>query len=210
MGYQGRAVVVDPDVFAVGDVCELLSPRHAGQGDPLPHAQRHQAPVRGNYASSVMLLDCAKLSTGGSRPSSTQLFTFKRDYRRLDQPAGRGSGHDRRARAGVERFRPSERQDQDAAQHPAQDPALEDRPAGRLHAGRDLPAVPAVRLADAGAPPAVRRLRPARPLPEPSRPPAGAAVLRPAARVPRAGDRQPRSFCARRCAATTSATTLSS
>ena len=32
MGYEGRAVVVDPDVFAVQDVWELLVPRHAGQG----------------------------------------------------------------------------------------------------------------------------------------------------------------------------------
>ena len=32
MGYEGRAIVIDPDVFAVGDVYELLTPRHGGQG----------------------------------------------------------------------------------------------------------------------------------------------------------------------------------
>ena len=31
MGYEGRAVVVDPDVFAVGDVFELLSRDMAGK-----------------------------------------------------------------------------------------------------------------------------------------------------------------------------------
>ena len=44
MGYQGRAVVVDPDVFAVGDIFELLTRDMAGQGDHVPHPQRHHAP----------------------------------------------------------------------------------------------------------------------------------------------------------------------
>ena len=36
MGYQNRAVIIDTDIFAVGDVWELLSRDMAGrQGDPL-------------------------------------------------------------------------------------------------------------------------------------------------------------------------------
>jgi hypothetical protein len=31
MGYEGRAIVIDPDVFAVGDVFELLSRDMAGK-----------------------------------------------------------------------------------------------------------------------------------------------------------------------------------
>ena len=61
MGYQGRALVIDPDVFAVGDVYELLSRDMAGKAlmcVPRPGHNR-----RADYlASSVMLLDCARLT----------------------------------------------------------------------------------------------------------------------------------------------------
>ncbi len=56
MGYQGRAVVIDPDVFAVGDVYELLT--RDMQGKALMCRAR-KGPK--SFASSVMLLDCAKL-----------------------------------------------------------------------------------------------------------------------------------------------------
>ena len=58
MGYQGRAIVIDPDVFAVGDIFELLTPRHGGQGDHVPRPRKGPK----NLASAVMLLDCAKLT----------------------------------------------------------------------------------------------------------------------------------------------------
>ena len=60
MNYEGRAVVVDPDVFAVGDVNELFErdmKGHAVLAKPRPG---HNG--RADYvATSVMLLDCAKL-----------------------------------------------------------------------------------------------------------------------------------------------------
>ena len=70
MGYQGRAVVVDPDVFAVGDVFELLSRDMAGKAIMCRTRAGAKRISDGNYASSVMLLECAKLPTGRSRSSS--------------------------------------------------------------------------------------------------------------------------------------------
>ena len=75
MGYQGRALVVDPDVFAAGDVWELL--RRDMQGKAI--MCRGSKFKNGAFASSVMLLDCAKLkhwdvekaSTNCSRASAT-------------------------------------------------------------------------------------------------------------------------------------------
>ena len=60
MGYKGRAVVIDPDVFAIGDVNELLT--RDMQGKAIMAKQRPEHNDRRDYiASSVMLLDCAKL-----------------------------------------------------------------------------------------------------------------------------------------------------
>ena len=79
MGYQGRAVVIDPDIFAVSDIWELLNrdmkgaaiacrPRSASKGK------------RGCLASSAMLLDCAKLTHWRCEEQFNELFEFKRDY----------------------------------------------------------------------------------------------------------------------------------
>ncbi|MEO8559884.1 MAG: hypothetical protein ABI439_12525, partial [Rhodospirillales bacterium] len=79
MNYQGRALVIDPDVFAAGSVNELLDrdmqgkailarPRPGHNGDP-------------DYiATSVMLLDCAKLQHWNLRKDFEELFELKRDY----------------------------------------------------------------------------------------------------------------------------------
>lgn len=75
MGYQGRAVVVDPDVFAVGDIYELLSRDMGGKAI--------LAKPRGGdkkWASSVMLLDCAKLTHWRPEQDFNAMFTFERDY----------------------------------------------------------------------------------------------------------------------------------
>src|SRR5690348_7678541 len=56
MGYQGRAVVIDPDIFAVGDVWELLSRDMQGKA-----IMCCSGSSRKKYSTSVMLLDCAKL-----------------------------------------------------------------------------------------------------------------------------------------------------
>src|SRR5918999_5333306 len=61
MDYQGRAVVVDPDVFAVGDVFELLTRDMAAKAIMCRTRAGAKKIYDGNYASSVMLLDCARL-----------------------------------------------------------------------------------------------------------------------------------------------------
>ncbi len=79
MGYEGRAVVTDPDVFAAGDVGELLS-RDMG-GKALMCVWRPGTTARHDYfASSVMLLDCAKLRHWACERQFNELFEFKRDY----------------------------------------------------------------------------------------------------------------------------------
>jgi hypothetical protein len=75
MGYRGRAIVVDPDVFAVGDVYELLC--RDMQGKALLCRARDGAK---KFASSVMLLDCAKLDYWRCAQQFDEMFELKRDY----------------------------------------------------------------------------------------------------------------------------------
>jgi hypothetical protein len=82
MGYQGRAMVIDPDVFAVADVFELLS--RDMQGKAIMCCIRPTAALRlveGRLASSVMLLDCAKLTHWRTEEQFDELFVRERDYR---------------------------------------------------------------------------------------------------------------------------------
>src|SRR6476620_10489786 len=76
MGYQGRALVVDPDVFAVQDVWELLTRDMQGKAIMC----RGSKFKNGAWASSVMLLDCAKLKHWDVEKSFNELFEGKRDY----------------------------------------------------------------------------------------------------------------------------------
>lgn len=77
MGYEGRAVVVDPDVFAVGDVWELLS---RDMHDKAVMCRTRGTPP--HFASSVMLLDCAKLRRWKLADDFDALFTRKREYKK--------------------------------------------------------------------------------------------------------------------------------
>jgi hypothetical protein len=79
MGYQGRALVIDPDVFAVGDVWELLS-RDMGGKSILCRARTGGKFLEGCMASSVMVLDCAKLTHWKVEQQFAELFALKRDY----------------------------------------------------------------------------------------------------------------------------------
>jgi hypothetical protein len=79
MGYQGRAVVIDPDVFAAGDVWELLT-RDMGDKAILCRRRSGSKGRRGCLASSVMLLDCAKLTDWHCETQFNEMFAFKRDY----------------------------------------------------------------------------------------------------------------------------------
>jgi hypothetical protein len=75
MGYEGRALVIDPDVFAVGDAMELL--RRDMEGKAI--LCRLQG-GRKKYSTSVMLLDCAKLKHWQVERDFSALFERKRDY----------------------------------------------------------------------------------------------------------------------------------
>jgi hypothetical protein len=79
MGYEGKAVVVDPDVFAVGDPWELLS--RDMQGKAVMCRMRGTGPTA-HHASSVMLLDCAKLRHWRIADDFAKLFSREREYKR--------------------------------------------------------------------------------------------------------------------------------
>jgi hypothetical protein len=75
MGYRGRAMVIDPDIFAVGDIIELLD--HDMKGKAIFCKARR---TEKKFASSVMLLDCAKLTHWKCEQQFNELFEMKRDY----------------------------------------------------------------------------------------------------------------------------------
>ncbi len=79
MGYQGRAVVTDPDVFAQGDIWELLS-RDMGGAAIACRPKSGRKGRKGAWASSVMLLDCAKL----------QHWRFEENFSAMFEPPGGG------------------------------------------------------------------------------------------------------------------------
>lgn len=79
MGYEGRAAVIDPDVFAVGDVNELLSRDMGGKAIMARRRAGHNG--RDDYiASSVMLLDCARLRHWNLRQQFEAMFAGTLDY----------------------------------------------------------------------------------------------------------------------------------
>jgi hypothetical protein len=78
MGYAGRAVVVDPDIFAIADPWELLS-RELGDKAILCR-RRSGAKSRTCFATSVMVLDCARLRHWQVESDFQALFDGKRDY----------------------------------------------------------------------------------------------------------------------------------
>jgi hypothetical protein len=79
MEYQGRAVVIDPDVFAVGDINELFSMDMQGKAIMAKRRAGHNG--RDDYiASSVMLLDCTKLPHWNVKQQFEDMFAGKLDY----------------------------------------------------------------------------------------------------------------------------------
>lgn len=81
MGFKGRALVTDPDVFAVGDILDLLNADMGGKAILCRHVRDG---YKGNghtfYASSVMLLDCEKLKHWRWDEEIDQMFAGKLDY----------------------------------------------------------------------------------------------------------------------------------
>jgi hypothetical protein len=80
MGFEGRAVVTDPDVFAVGDICELLDSDMGGAAVMGRH-RSGKAEKQYQVATSVMLLDCARLTHWDAEGDFDQLFRFEKDYK---------------------------------------------------------------------------------------------------------------------------------
>lgn len=61
LGFEGRALLIDPDVFAIGDVYELLS--RDMQGKAILCRQKSEVREgRHPYSSAIMLLDCGRLT----------------------------------------------------------------------------------------------------------------------------------------------------
>ena len=79
MGYSGRAVIIDPDIFAVGDVWELLS-RDMDGAAVMSRLHWRAKDASGPFATSAMLLDCEKLTHWRCEEQFNELFEFKRDY----------------------------------------------------------------------------------------------------------------------------------
>ena len=79
MSYEGRAVVTDPDCFGVGDVAELLDRNMGGKSVMAVARPGHNK--RNDYvATSVMLLDCAKLKDWDPDKDQEDLFAHRFDY----------------------------------------------------------------------------------------------------------------------------------
>jgi hypothetical protein len=82
MGYQGRALVIDPDVFAVSDVWDLLSRDMQGKAILCRPRSRISKNINGAMASSVMLLDCARLQHWKVEAQFNEMFDGERDYKK--------------------------------------------------------------------------------------------------------------------------------
>jgi hypothetical protein len=79
MNYEGRAVIVDPDVFAVGDVAELFNRDMGGKAVMARHRSGHKG-YADYIATSVMLLDNAKLRHWDVERDFKAMFRQERDY----------------------------------------------------------------------------------------------------------------------------------
>jgi len=82
MNYEGRAVVIDPDVFAVGDVWDLLTRDMDGKAIMCRPRSKKSRDINGPLASSVMLLDCAKLRHWKVEEQFNEMFASQRDYKK--------------------------------------------------------------------------------------------------------------------------------
>jgi hypothetical protein len=79
MRYEGRAVVVDPDIFALGDIHELLT-RDMGGKAIMCRKRPGKEDLPGHYATSCMLLDNARLRHWQVERTFNELFEGKTDY----------------------------------------------------------------------------------------------------------------------------------
>jgi hypothetical protein len=80
MGYEGQAVVIDPDIFATTDIWELLSRDMKGKSIMCRMRSGPKGLIDKCMASSVMLLDCAKLTHWDAEQKFESMFDFTQDY----------------------------------------------------------------------------------------------------------------------------------
>ena len=80
MRYEGRAVVIDPDIFAIADIWELLTRDMQGKAILCRARSGPKGFIDRCLASSVMLLDCSKLQHWRCEQQFNELFEGKRDY----------------------------------------------------------------------------------------------------------------------------------
>ena len=164
MGYQGRAVVIDPDIFAIGDVWDLLSRDMQGKAILCRPRRAPRASSTAAWPAASCCSTAPSSRTGRSRSSSTRCSSSSATTSPGSACVWTSATPSACSRTSGTTSTGSPHKHQDAARHAPQDPALEGRPADRLASGRTLPAVSAGRLADARAPPPVRRIRAARQL----------------------------------------------
>jgi hypothetical protein len=80
MGFKGRALVIDPDVFACTDVWDLLSRDMHGKAILCRPRSGTKGVIDRCLATSVMLLDCARLKHWKVEQRFMQMFDFTFDY----------------------------------------------------------------------------------------------------------------------------------
>jgi hypothetical protein len=80
MAYEGRAVVIDPDIFAVSDVWDLLSRDMQGKAIMCRARTGTKGRLDRCLASSVMLLDNRKLTHWKVEENFNAMFEGTRDY----------------------------------------------------------------------------------------------------------------------------------
>jgi hypothetical protein len=76
--YQGRAIVIDPDIFALGDIWELLNRDMHDKAVWCRRIERKDGSTW--YATSCMLMDCAKLRHWDWDRKVDEMFAHKWDY----------------------------------------------------------------------------------------------------------------------------------
>jgi hypothetical protein len=93
MQFEGRALVTDPDVFSVGgDVFELLGCDMQGKALWCRNLPSDQGGGPGKWASSVMLLDCARLTDWRWDEQIDAMFAGTLDYKPWIQLADQAAG----------------------------------------------------------------------------------------------------------------------
>lgn len=79
MNYEGRAILVDPDIFAVADVMDLFNFDMEGKAVRLVLKKRRKEPGY-DKMTSVMLMECAKLKHWNVEQSFRKMFKGELDY----------------------------------------------------------------------------------------------------------------------------------